>query len=676
MFTEEEVIEEYIEFFKNSRTDDEFIYLDLISSLSFTGNRSIEINFQHLKMWDDLTEKKLAEILLINPASSIEFAGEAIKKLVKEYDDTGSFASNDFNARYSHIPAVSTIHSLRSRHLEKLYTVEGMIIRMSGIRSLIIEAAFRCVIDPMHIVVKNQIDGVYSPPKSCSYSCKSKQFSLIKTDSKYIDRQTLLVQELPENLEGRTNPKSIFCVFLDDIVGKVRPGQRILVSGILNTKSIKAKRKGEILDFDFKLDVNYFRILDENPEDILSEFEEEKFTFLSRRENLMPLLVNSFSSELYGLEKEKEALLYFLAGSDDQKGQAFNIRGRINILLLGDPSLGKSQLLKSVSAVFPRAIYTSGKGSSAAGLTAAVIRDSFSGEFILEAGAMVLADRGLTLIDEFDKMNKLDRSAIHEAMEQGTVSIAKAGIVATLNSRTGVLAAANPKNGYYSPKETLLQNTNLSTPILSRFDLIFVFQDSVNEKKDRDIVNHISDGIVHKERLCLDDIKKYVSLSKKFNPVLSQEAIEELKDYYIQKRSEEVSDHITITTRQYESLLRLTKARARLHLREKATVEDAREIILLMEYALRSSFLNPNTKEVDISQLSGYTSQKRNKLGRIHDVLRALGREKKSFSMAEAIEAAEKKGVNPEEAEKYFINLLREATMIYSPKPGYISLLN
>ena len=354
------------------------------------------------------------------------------------------------------------------------------------------------------------------------------------------------------------------------------------------------------------------------------------------------------------------------------------------MLLVGDPGVAKSQLLKYVQSIAPRGLFTSGKGSSAAGLTAAIVRDTDTGEITLEAGAMVLADRGICLIDEFDKMSENDRSAIHEAMEQQTVSVAKAGIFATLNARTGVLAAANPKYGRYEDQRSFSENVNLTPAILSRFDLVFILKDKPNEEKDSILAEHILQQHIEnvdetpQNRLMDEDkLKKYIKFANNnFKPIISSEASEKIREFYVQMRNRYGGNmnngegSVTITARQLEGIIRLAEAKAKASLKKEVTKEDAQFAIDLMEYSLKEIAIDPETGTLDIDALySGQTQSRRNRFAIIQSLIDDLYRENNGpFSKDELIQRAKNLENIPETYTNEMIDQMILDGVLYNPK--------
>jgi replicative DNA helicase Mcm len=333
-------------------------------------------------------------------------------------------------------------------------------------------------------------------------------------------------------------------------------------------------------------------------------------------------------------------------------------------------------MLKFCARIAPRGLYTSGRGSTAAGLTAAVVRDK-TGIMMLEAGAVVLGDQGLVSIDEFDKMKPEDRSALHEVMEQQSASIAKGGIVATLNARTSILAAANPMYGKYDPFKNITENVNLPIPLLTRFDLIFVVRDIPTKERDMQIAKHIirrntSQGTDKKSVIEVDLLTKYLSYAKRGTPELTKEAETKILDYYLQMRNVESEEMITVTPRQLEGIVRLSTARARLLMKDKVEEEDAERAIFLIQSMLQDAGVDVNTGKVDLGVLQGKPRSEVSKMQLFMDILKGLEGDNKvpveEKTFVKELEKSEK--FTEEEARNYIRRMLREAS-IYESKPGH-----
>jgi len=392
-------------------------------------------------------------------------------------------------------------------------------------------------------------------------------------------------------------------------------------------------------------------------------------------------LIGSFAPHIRGHEIFKEAILLLIVGSTQRAlSDGSKVRGDINVFLVGDPGTAKSEMLKFCSRIAPRGLYTSGRGSTAAGLTAAVVRDT-SGIFMLEAGAVVLGDQGLVCIDEFDKMRPEDRSALHEVMEQQSASIAKGGIVATLNARTSILAAANPMFGKYDPFKNLTENVNLPIPLLTRFDLIFVVRDIPQKERDRQIAQHIisqhgESGTDTTSLIDIDILTKYLSYAKRIDPSLTKGAESKIMEFYLKMRSiegEEKEKMITITPRQLEGLIRLATARARLLLKNQVEEDDADRAIYLFNEMLENSGVDVNTGKVDIGVLQGRPRSEESQLSTFMETIRLLeGDDKSSVSEQELIdELIKSEKFKDEDRVKRFIRKMINEAAIYESTPGH-----
>jgi replicative DNA helicase Mcm len=437
---------------------------------------------------------------------------------------------------------------------------------------------------------------------------------------------------------------------------------------------------GKLRTFILQLDANSIGVLGKEPETSPpSPEEEEKIRALAKDPWVHRKIMNSIAPSIYGYEHIKESIMYLLFGGVSKSLPDITVRGEMNALLIGDPGTAKSQLLQYVARIAPRGLYTSGRGTTAAGLTAAVIREK-GGSMSLEAGALVLADKGIACIDEMDKMRPEDRVAIHEAMEQHTVSVAKGGIVATLNARTAILAAANPALGRYEPHRTVAENISLPVTILSRFDLIFVLRDVPNKESDEKMLAHILE--IHRRgsspvevQIDADLMRKYVSYAKAIKPALSNAAVKRLGDFYLAMRSasEAEGSPVAITARQLESLVRIAEARARVALRKEVLAEDAEAAIAIMKRSLEEVGIDVSSYKMDIDLImTGKPKSVRDKLHVVLSVLIEMEKETGIVEKAAFVSELESKHEIPRaETERMIGQLLREGT-IYEPREGYL----
>ncbi|MHA1550842.1 MAG: LAGLIDADG family homing endonuclease [Candidatus Heimdallarchaeaceae archaeon] len=412
-------VERFREFYQGYQDENgKHIYVEQVQKMSLEGLTSIILNYDDLLRYDP----ELARLLRENPEETIKSADDALVEVLRVEDPIYASSGEVFHARFISIPDLVDLRRLRSVHLGQFISVEGIIIRQSVVKPLLVQGVFQCAIcGEVHYI--NQEDGIYAEPTRCANpNCGKKgPFKLLTEESTYTDLQTVTVQEKPEELPPGQIPRSLPSRLVGDLVDSVRAGDRAIASGILKMRPSRTTQgKTKTATFDPWLDVNYISSKDKEYEDIEIDPEtEEEIIKLSKDLNVHRRIVRSIAPSIYGMETIKEALASVLFGGVSRVApDGMKQRGDSNVLLVGDPGVAKSQMLQYIARLAPRGLLTSGKASSAAGLTAAVVRDPDSGEFTLEAGALVLADRGVCLIDEFDKMNPVDRSSIHEAMEQ------------------------------------------------------------------------------------------------------------------------------------------------------------------------------------------------------------------------------------------------------------------
>jgi replicative DNA helicase Mcm len=473
-------------------------------------------------------------------------------------------------------------------------------------------------------------------------------------------------------------------------VDYARPGDRIVLTGIVRIEQerISGVSKSESALYRLRMDGNNVEFIGgkgikssrRTEREEISPDEEKLVKSLAKNPDIYDRLIASFAPHIKGHALFKEAILLLIVGSTQRVlTDGTKIRGDINVFLVGDPGTAKSEMLKFCARIAPRGLYTSGRGSTAAGLTAAVVRDA-SGIFMLEAGAVVLGDQGLVCIDEFDKMRPEDRSALHEVMEQQSASIAKGGIVATLNARTSILAAANPMFGKYDIFKNIYENVNLPIPLLTRFDLVFIVRDIPSQEKDRNIAQHIISqhgfsGTDTTSLIDIDILTKYLSYAKRGEPALTKEAENLIMEFYLKMRNisgEDKENMITITPRQLEGLIRLATARARLLLKNQVEGEDADRAIYLFNEMLKNSGTDVNTGKVDIGVLQGRPKSEVSKLQMFMEILRSLEGEPKSSVPEQDFvdELVKSDKFSEEEARNYIRRMIRDAS-IYESKPGH-----
>ncbi|MEM3458158.1 MAG: minichromosome maintenance protein MCM [Candidatus Bathyarchaeia archaeon] len=668
--------ERFQEFFKIEK------YRQAISQLAVAGKTSLIVDFEDLATFD----RRLSEELLEKPEEYMKHANNAAFSQLQiedaEYAEKLADKMETVTVRIVRLWESTPLRKLGSNHIGKLVMVEGIVVRSTPVRPMVMRAAFKCR-RCGNITYLDQTGQFLRPPLKCrDPTCEGKgPFDFIQEESTFIDSQDLRLQERPEDLPPGQLPRTLHVKLVgSEIVDVARPGDHVSIVGIIRAFAPTLRGVGKLRVFMLHLDANSIEVLGKEPETAIpSPEEEEKILELAKDPWIHRKIMNSIAPSIYGYDHVKEAIMYLLFGGVPKTLPDITVRGELNALFIGDPGTAKSQLLQYVARIAPRGLYTSGRGTTAAGLTAAVIREK-GGGMSLEAGALVLADKGIACIDEMDKMRPEDRVAIHEAMEQHTVSVAKGGIVATLNARTAILAAANPSLGRYEPHRTVAENISLPVTILSRFDLIFVLRDVPDKDTDSKMSEHILE--IHRKGLSpveppipLELLRKYISYAKGIKPVLTPDALNRLKDFYLTMRSasEAEGSPVAITARQLESLVRIAEARARAALRKEVTSEDAEAAINIMKKSLAEVGIDVSSYKYDIDIImTGKSKSMRDKLQVILSTLAEMERETGMVEKAALQNELEAKYKIPKgDAERLITQLLREGT-IYEPREGYL----
>ncbi len=668
--------ERFQEFFKIQK------YRQAIAQMAVAGKTSLIVDFEDLATFD----RRLSETLLEKPEEYLKHADNAAFSQLQiedaEYAEKLADKTETVTIRVVRLWEPTPLRKLGSNNIGKLLMVEGIVVRSTPVRPMVIRAAFKCR-RCGNITYLDQTGQFLRPPLKCrDPNCEGKgPFDFIQEESTFIDSQDLRLQERPEDLPPGQLPRTLHVKLVgSEIVDVARPGDHVSIVGIIRAFAPTLRGVGKLRIFMLHVDANSIEVLGKEPETAIpSPEEEEKILALAKDPWVHRKIMSSIAPSIYGYDYIKEAIMYLLFGGVPKTLPDITIRGELNSLFIGDPGTAKSQLLQYVARVAPRGLYTSGRGTTAAGLTAAVIREK-GGGMTLEAGALVLADKGIACIDEMDKMRPEDRVAIHEAMEQHTVSVAKGGIVATLNARTAILAAANPSLGRYEPHRTVAENISLPVTILSRFDLIFVLRDVPNKDMDSKMSEHILE--IHRKGLSpveppisLELLRKYVSYAKGIKPVLTSDALDRLKDFYLAMRSvsEAEGSPVAITARQLESLVRIAEARARAALRKEVTIEDAEAAINIMKKSLEEVGIDLSSYKYDIDIIM--TGKPKSMRDKLQVILSALVEMEKETGMVEKTgllnELETKYKISRGEAERLISQLLREGT-IYEPREGYL----
>uniref|UniRef100_A0A4W5KRV5 DNA replication licensing factor MCM3 n=1 Tax=Hucho hucho TaxID=62062 RepID=A0A4W5KRV5_9TELE len=602
--------------------------------------------------------------LLKDSFSELVAFQRALKDLVASIDGTYAKQFEEFHVGFE--GSFGTKHvtprTLAARYLGNLVCVEGIVTKCSLVRPKITRSVHYCPATKKTLERKyTDLTSLDAFPSSSIYPTKDEENNPLETEfglCVYKDHQTLTIQEMPEKAPAGQLPRSVDVIANDDLVDTVKPGDRVQMVGIY--RCLPAKQGGFTSGtFRTILLANHVKRMSK---EIVPTFSAEDINKIKKfckahSKDVFEHLSCSLAPSIHGHEYIKKAILCLLLGGNETNLEnGTRIRGDINILLIGDPSTAKSQLLRYVLHTAPRAIPTTGRGSTGVGLTAAVTTDQETGERRLEAGAMVLADRGVVCIDEFDKMSDMDRTAIHEVMEQGRVTIAKAGIMARLNARCSVLAAANPVYGRYDQYKTPMENIGLQDSLLSRFDLLFIVLDQMDADSDRKVSEHVlrmhryrapgeqegtampmgstvdvfatedpnitesaeqelqiyekKDNVLHGHRnkkekvVTMEFIRKYIHVAKLVKPVLTQEASDHIAEEYSKLRShDQVNSQsartMPVTARALETMIRLSTAHAKARMSKTTDLVDAEAALELMQFAYFKKILEKKRKVVE-----------------------------------------------------------------------------
>lgn len=660
--------------------------------------KSISVDFQDIVKFD----VRLSDELLRNPEKVLRDAEEAIPLVdlpVKR--KVAAFV------RVIHVPRKTQVRDLRSGHINTFVSIDGTVRKITDVRPRIIVAAFECARCGNVVYLPQEGTGKFLEPSYCQCNEEKKGvFRLMFKESTFEDYQRIKIQESPEDLKGGEQPQTLDVNVNNDLAGVVTPGERVVVNGILRSVQ-KINKDGKTVYFEIYVDCNSLEFEEQEFDELeITPEDEEAILGLSKDKAVFKKIIGSIAPSIYGYDEVKEAVaLQLFSGVVKNLPDGTRIRGDIHVLLVGDPGIAKSQILRYVVNLAPRGVYASGKSASSAGLTAAAVKDDFDGSWTLEAGALVLADKGIAAVDEIDKMKAEDRSSLHEAMESQTISVAKAGILATLKCRCSLLGAANPKLGRFDPFENIAEQINMPPSLMSRFDLIFILQDKPDEKRDSSIAGHIlkshyagelgahrghsTASFVTEAEMrdaqtpILPDIdagllRKYIAYSKRnVFPVMTGEARDRITKFYLELRKpgEAENSPIAVTARQLEGLVRLSEASARMRLSDRVGLEDVDRTIAITMSSLRQVGMDQETGKMDIDILTvGVSKSQRERIKDLKNIIADLAREYGSggVPLDRIVEKAGEHGLSKERVEKE-IKKLKEIGEIFEPKVGHYS---
>ncbi len=641
---------------------------------SLRGNEHVvHLDFQTLSQFSPLLSEKL-----------IETPEEITNLLENALEGTGLIKNP--RIRFTTHPEITKIKEIRAKHLDQFIAIEGIVRQSSDVRPQVVNARFECPTCGAILSVL-QIDRKFREPSRCSCGRKG-LFKLLTKEM--VDAQRLVIEESPDSLEGGEQPKRMSVFLKEDLVDpkmedRTTPGSKVRVIGVLKEVPVPLPQGSISTRFDLAVEANNAIPLEETFDDLeVNEEDETKIREIANDPKAFERLAESIAPSVYGFKEVKEAiLLQLFSGVKKKRSDGGNTRGDIHILLVGDPGVAKSVTLKFVSRIAPKGRYVSGKAATGAGLTAAVVKDEFLRGWSLEAGAMVLSNKGTVCIDEIEKMDEQDRSTMHEALEQQTVTISKANIQATLRAETSVLAAGNPKLGRFDPLIPIPQQINISPALLSRFDVIFILRDLPNRIQDEAIARHVLEEHqqeIHRDVIDPKLLRKYIAYArKKVKPKLTDEAANEIREFYITIRNKTVNSSelkpIPITARQLEAIVRLSEACAKVRLSTHVTVEDTKRAISLLKFSMMQVGFDEETQSFDVDRIAtGIPTSKRGKIITVRETISRLEASMGKLIPVEEIEREIGDKLTKDELEDS-INQLAKAGDLFKPKPGYIQKL-
>ncbi|MEM2190768.1 MAG: minichromosome maintenance protein MCM [Archaeoglobaceae archaeon] len=648
-----------------------FMELNNIAQQVISGSGTFKLKIDVLKDLVIFYESRLYEELISKPETVIHHAYKGLEKATNIF--SVPLSEKNVILQFVNFPKTQRkiVKFVSVHDIDRFISVVGIVKRVSEPQSYV--KSVNAVCSACGAIEKLNVVDYTIEKKECP-KCRKKKTMKIDHDS--VERVTLVkikIQDLPEYLDANELPRTLDARIFGSIE-EVRAGDKVILNGILKTEKT-AVEKGKAVERVY-LEVNSVEFLEKDIRTInITPEDERKIRELASSPDIYERLAKSLAPSIYGYDDLKLAIILQLFGGTRVETADSPSRGDIHILIVGDPGIAKSRLLRAVYSLAPRAVLSTGYSTTGAGLTVSIVKDE-DGKWNLEAGVLVLADKGIALVDEIEKMRKEDREHLLEALEQQTITVSKAGIYATLNSRTSVLATANPKYGKFNKFEPLADQITLEPNILSRFDLIFVLLDEASEERDQLVAEFILEKSGNEKPLLDQDlIRKYILYAREHvkHVTLSREAIELIKKFYVELRLS-AKENVTITPRQLEALRRLAQASAKVQLRDVATAEDAERAIRLMRASMSTWAVDPETGAFDLTYgLTGVGARTRDRISTIKAVIDAFDNGE-GAKQEDVLKACEEKGI-PRGKAMEIINKMREFGEVFFPKAGLIKLV-